>query len=711
MHNLEHFFNRMIFDKTLFNLLFLFCLIHLSGYQVQAHSKDKRMADSLQNKLKLAGNDSNKVKLLLKISKTFTKDDTLSSLSYARQSINLSDQIGWTKGRLAAMMYIGEIYGDANDGVRAIAYWRESATVAAGIRDTFNMAELYNYIALLYQADNRFDSCLLYYQLCLSLRKEPRLQLPLLANIGVVYDNLGDYPRALENYLHAIKLNQTILGNQDKKMKEDSLTHAGLLYSIGDIYLEMFQYDKGFENYNEVLSISKQLKDSMFEMMAFMGIGKTLSMKGNFAGAAEYYENALIVSRATHDPRNESDILKDLSNIYIRLGDADKALSYIMSAKQLAEPHQYDNLSKIFTTLGKIYADKKNYQASAGFLQQAIDIGKKLGSVSDQRDAWQVLSSMYEDMHQPVQALNAYQSYIILRDSVYNVDKARQMTSTYMQFKFDSQQLADSLRQSLAFDLKLQRQRVYTISSIATLALVLLMSFFIYKGYSKARKSNTIISKANETINQEKQVSENLLLNILPRDVADELKSNGKVQAKLFDDVTVLFTDFVNFTNTAERLSPQQLIEELDTCFQAFDVITTKYQVEKIKTVGDAYLAVSGLPHAHADHATEIVKAALEMRTFMLERRKKLGDLTFEVRLGIHSGKVIAGIVGMKKFAYDVWGDTVNIAARMEQSSDVGRINISHHTYELVKDSFPCSYRGELDAKNKGKMKMYFVEA
>ncbi len=697
--------------NKLFKSIFLLFTLGLFSVAGSSRPLDQRQFDSLETKFKTAREDSTKVLLLLQMAHCFSKQDTISKKAYTQQSLALAEKIGWTRGRLSALMFLGEVYAEASNSQKALMCWRQSAVLASMLKDSFNLAESYNYMAMMYQTHNHFDSCLQYYQMCLTYRSDPRLQLPLLANIGVVYDNLGDYPKALENFLHALKLNQSVLADKGRRSMIDSLTHAGLLFSIGDIYIEMSQYDRGFENYNEVLSISKQLKDSMFEMMAIMGIGKTLSFKGDYTNAAAYYEKALQVSKATRDARNESDILKDLGSVYLTMGNLDRALSYTINAQQLAERKNYDNLPKIYTTLGRIYAAKKVYASATFYLQKAIDIGQKLGTISDQRDAWKALSGVLEQMNRPAEALNAYRSYISLRDSVYNVDKARQMTSTEMQFKFDTKQLADSLRQSLAFDLKMQRQRVYTISSFAGLALVLLLAFFIYKGYARAKKTNTIISRANATINREKQVSENLLLNILPRDVADELKANGKVQAKLFENVTVLFTDFVNFTNTAERLSPQELIEELDTCFKAFDEITAKYQVEKIKTVGDAYLAVSGLPHAHPHHATEIAKAAIEMRNFMLERRSALHDRTFEVRLGIHTGKVIAGIVGMKKFAYDVWGDTVNIAARMEQSSDIGRINISSDTYELIKGSFDCSYRGELDAKNKGKMKMYFIEA
>jgi class 3 adenylate cyclase len=172
-----------------------------------------------------------------------------------------------------------------------------------------------------------------------------------------------------------------------------------------------------------------------------------------------------------------------------------------------------------------------------------------------------------------------------------------------------------------------------------------------------------------------------------------------------------LFADFVDFTKAGEAMTPQELVSELHICFKTFDEIISKYNIEKIKTIGDAYLAVCGLPLADGKHAENVVAASLEISKFMQQRQAQLGDKTFRVRIGIHSGSVVAGIVGVKKFAYDIWGDTVNTAARMEQSSTADKINISQTTYDLVKDKFTCTYRGEIIAKNKGELKMYFVES
>jgi len=223
-------------------------------------------------------------------------------------------------------------------------------------------------------------------------------------------------------------------------------------------------------------------------------------------------------------------------------------------------------------------------------------------------------------------------------------------------------------------------------------------------------------------ISKEKARSEELLLNILPAEVAEELKAKGEAEAVQIDLVTVLFTDFKGFTALSEILSPRELVKDLNECFSGFDRITSKYGIEKIKTIGDAYMAAGGLPTPNTTHAIDVVHAALEMRDFVAEgkaRKMAAGLPFFEVRIGIHTGPVVAGIVGVKKFQYDIWGDTVNTASRMESSGEPGMVNISEATYELVNKvkksgseeaAYTFTPRGKVQAKGKGEMEMYFVE-
>jgi class 3 adenylate cyclase len=214
-------------------------------------------------------------------------------------------------------------------------------------------------------------------------------------------------------------------------------------------------------------------------------------------------------------------------------------------------------------------------------------------------------------------------------------------------------------------------------------------------------------------IKKGKKMSDELLLNILPSTIAEELKSKGNAESKLIDEVTVLFTDFKGFTQLSEQFTPQELVAEINECFSAFDQIMTKHNVEKIKTIGDSYMAAGGLPTSNKTHAQDVIHAALEIQQFMAgykKAREEAGKLFFEIRIGIHSGPVVAGIVGIRKFAYDIWGDTVNTASRMESSGEVGKVNVSESTYNLTEDLFSFTYRGKIAAKGKGEISMYFAE-
>lgn len=400
--------------------------------------------------------------------------------------------------------------------------------------------------------------------------------------------------------------------------------------------------------------------------------------------AADYYRASLHAARTLNNKPQIAANLVSLAELFITFSELPLTTRKKHLANTTAKEYPPATATLPMSTVVLL-------QKARLYLDEAMALpDESVGKYLFQR-IYVALSYVYEQQRDYSSALEMYKKYKHLSDSNNNTTIQGEAAKVFMNYKFNEQQKIDSLQnvqeQQLAAA-KLKRQKTYTYSGIGVALVLMLLAFFIAK---------------------ERKKSDSLLLNILPTEVAKELKKKGESDARMFDHVTVLFTDFVGFTKVSEQLSAKELVTELDTCFKAFDGIMGKYGIEKIKTVGDAYLAVCGLPTPNEHHAEQVVSAAQEIRAFMVNRHAQLSDKTFEVRIGVHSGEVVAGIVGVKKFAYDIWGDTVNTAARMEQNSQPGKINISQTTYELVQDKFTCIYRGELEAKNKGKLKMYFV--
>jgi adenylate cyclase len=283
---------------------------------------------------------------------------------------------------------------------------------------------------------------------------------------------------------------------------------------------------------------------------------------------------------------------------------------------------------------------------------------------------------------------------VMLQDSIAKAEEARLVQEAHQ----------EEVRQSA---------RTRNVLAVSGSFLLLLAGGF----YSRAR----YMRRSKAVLQVEKDRSENLLLNILPAEIAEELKQNGRCEARDFNTVSILFTDFKGFTEHSATMSAAALVNEINTCFEAFDGIMAKYGIEKIKTIGDAYMAAGGLPVPTEGSVRNTVLAALEMQRFIRERKAQkeaLGEPAFEMRVGIHTGPVVAGIVGVKKFQYDIWGDTVNTASRMESSGVVGQVNISENTYSLLKDAstplgaplFRFEPRGKVEAKGKGELDMFLVQ-
>ncbi|MBL0127644.1 MAG: adenylate/guanylate cyclase domain-containing protein [Flavobacteriales bacterium] len=368
-------------------------------------------------------------------------------------------------------------------------------------------------------------------------------------------------------------------------------------------------------------------------------------------------------------------------------------------------------ISFLLAKKAEAHACAHRYAQAIALAREGLQLATAHGLLKETLDNLRPLAQAYEASGDVRNALLYTKRYQALKDSAATVASASNLAAALLTSDFKKQQFADSLttaqqrvQDRLLAEQKVQRQRTQrnVLLGFGAFALV-----FAVVDYRRRRR-----------IKQEHARSEALLLNILPQEVAAELKAKGHADAKHFDNATILFTDFKGFTEASEKLTPQELVEELNTCFKAFDHIITARGIEKIKTIGDAYMCAGGLPDPKTSSPADVVHAGLEMQAFMMARKKERdaqGLPAFEMRVGIHTGPVVAGIVGVKKFQYDIWGDTVNTASRMESSGEVGQVNISEATYALVVEQasrlFTFTPRGKVQAKGKGEMEMYFVQS
>jgi adenylate cyclase len=534
-------------------------------------------------------------------------------------------------------------------------------------------------------------------------------------------------------------LKKVVAHSADDSSKVRSLNALSKLQLVQGNYPEALEF--GFK----ALKIAEELNDELLIAQSQGNVGGIYLRQGKTSDARDYYRKSMPVFEKLDDKKGLGLILSNLGAVYLTEGKFDTALIYLERALSFNEASgAFDMMGMNIANIAGVYSMQKDYNRSLVYTFKSIRLNARMGDVSnrgiDEMNAGLTYFEAYKDSSYVVRpdSLMPGSKPLVLKTAIRYLEQAKKTISSVSGDINALRELYRSL--ALAYELagndkaSLQNFKQFQVlqdsifSTDNRLKIADLQTDRAKLEKEKQVQLNKVIltKKRNEQIfygigialllitiifvSKERRKSDKLLLNILPAEVATELKKTGGTTARHFNEVTVLFTDFVNFTTVAERMDPQRLVDELHNCFKAFDNITSKYKIEKIKTVGDAYLAVSGLPLADPAHATNVIMAAIEIAAFVKQRKQEIGENAFDIRIGVNSGSVVAGIVGVKKFAYDIWGDTVNIASRMEQSSEAGKINISEATYELVKDQFKCTFRGEIEVKNKGKMGMYFVE-
>lgn len=516
-------------------------------------------------------------------------------------------------------------------------------------------------------------------------------------------DNMGLADSALIQLYWANRMYQPIC---------DSMILMALYGNFTNIFLSLGELDR----IDSVSRIAIALwnpkwidKDSRLAILNNFAIAQ--AYKGDRESATAVFYQALREAEEDNNANYIQKALLNLGTIKGIVGEIDSAYYFLSRASEIARTNNdNENYMSLIVNLANVDIERNNYNSAISLLDSVFILADTLKNTEYMAQVQRARAIAYAGKENYLKAYEFLQSYTAIQEK--NLSEERVKAVTEMMERYESEKKARQIQQLEIekLDASLENERIKNARNRMTYVGlgVLVISIGLWSRLRYVRKSRAAIQK-------EKDISEGLLLNILPASVAEELKAKGFAEAKHYSTATILFSDFKSFTSVSEELNPAELVAEINICFKAFDEIMTKYGIEKIKTIGDAYMAAGGLPETTSGSPFEMVMAGIEMQRFIIAR-KKIRDAenlpAFEMRIGIHSGSVVAGIVGVKKFQYDIWGDTVNIASRMESSGEPGRVNLSDTTYQLVKDNQLLKFtpRGLVDAKGKGQMMMYFVD-
>ena len=510
-------------------------------------------------------------------------------------------------------------------------------------------------------------------------------------NKGTSQQILGEFENALESFFIGIKLSISSKNNRQE---------ARFLSSIADIYSLSGNSKNANDYYAQAIDKYDQIKDSLRLATTYLNAGDELVNQFKYKLALEYFDVAEDIFSSLGEIAAKQYTRGNKALVYAstnKIKKAEKTLNEVILVLEKLE--DYYGITAYSNYLIEILVKKGQEKEALSFSKKNLQIAKEYGLKNEISGAHQKLAEIHEHFGSADDAYHHYKAHIAMRDSINDIETVEALANQRTEFEVSQKQAEVEVKEQ-----RLQTQNAKLLGTGVGAGLLSLMAVLLYR-------SNRFEKKTNKIIAEQKEKSENLLLNILPKETAEELKANGKVKAKRFESASVLFADFVGFTKFSKDMPPEKVVETIDRYFIEFDNIIDELGLEKIKTLGDGYMCAGGLPVKSDDHAVRLVRAAQKMKEYVTSKAADTASSdSFGIRIGIHSGPVVSGVVGSKKFAYDIWGDTVNTAARMESNSEPGKINVSKETYDLIKDEFSCTARGAKEVKGKGLMEMYFVE-
>lgn len=594
---------------------------------------------------------------------------------------------------------IGICYYLMNNYHEAIQWYKKALAEDIKAANAKNIATRFSNIGLAYKKLGNYDSAVTYYNKALALdiiNRDTQDIAKSYNNLGSIYDSWGRYDSAILLYKNSLRLKQHL---------KDSAGMAVSLNNIGLVYQAWGKNDEAIRFIEEALAIDRALGKTGEIPRRLNNIGLIYNQKNQYDKALGYFHEALAMAREQKNDDMIAVLYANIGTSYSGQKKYDEAIRYLRLALEIYQKMgRQVSIAAVYASLAEIYRATGEYNQSIRFLSQSSEIAEQIDLRDQLKNNYLLYSDIYAATGNFPEALNYFKKYVTVKDTLYSEEIHKQIADFQLRYETEKKDNEITLlrQKEVIQALMIKKDRIYRNSLIGIIGLLVLLAVVIYLSLRQKRRDNQIIGR-------EKDQSEKLLLNILPAGIAHDLKEKGSTEPQLYQHVTVCFSDIVGFTEQSAQLEPKILIEELNNIFTAFDNIIENHHCERIKTIGDSYMAVCGLPEENPDHAVQIIRASVEMVQY-LEKKNLESQIEWRMRVGIHSGPVIAGVVGIKKYIYDVFGDTINTASRMEASSEPMRINVSEVTYNLVRDQFKFEERGALEVKGKGTMNMYFIK-
>ncbi|MCS6809011.1 MAG: adenylate/guanylate cyclase domain-containing protein [Bacteroidota bacterium] len=604
-----------------------------------------------------------------------------SALTLAKKAQMFSAELNYARGEAAAYNVMGSIFLQQGNPSEALKLFQRSQEIYKRLNDVLEIALLYNNTGNALADLGKQAEALNYYFQALTIAEQHQVR-KLMANacnnIAIILLEQRKYDKALEYHQRALK---------EYKALGDARSVGMSLNNIASVYIDMERFDDALATYKEALALREKIQDTLGAARTMSNIAFILTQQKKFSQALAYHARALKTKIALRDSISIAFSLEGIAGTYHAMGRFDKAIDYALQFLRLTE---------------KIRSADRTVQALL------------------------LVAQCYESVQDFQTALSYYRASVRLKDSLFTQENAKTIAELQERYEVrQRQQEIETLqKESLLKEREIQSQRLVLWSLGIGLALAIIGAVVVIRLYVQKRaamqeilRQKTLLEEQaaeieliNTALHEAHQQSEKLLLNILPMPIAERLKAGEHPIADTLTSVTVLFADIAGFTMLSARITAEELVQSLNTVFEQLDALAQRYGLEKIKTIGDAYMVVGGLLERFEDHCERVALFALELQlAIQKEMIKTVEGEPIRLRIGMHTGKAVAGVIGTSKFAYDLWGDTVNTASRMESHGVVGKIQCSEEVYELLKEKFTFEERGVIDVKGKGMMRTWFL--